>query len=573
MKQFTLAALVAATALVGGCKIVIDVPEGGTVTTESGDFSCAAGTRCVVDVSDTSFDQTYVAEPAQGYAFNGWKRKSRSFCARTEGPCRLATTAFVGIPELLQILDTDEEFYLEPQFVPFNQSGVSGLLQTNADIAYAAYSDAVDTAIALKKAIDALAANPTQANLDAAKRAWLVAREPYGQTEVYRFRLSPIDSTNYRDEDGLEGEINAWPLGEALIDYVVAADPDFGADQVGVIESSTPVNGGGPVDGTTPSLNIIADTSITINNTLVARTATAEDEHDVIAGYHAIEFLLWGQDLNNNAMVTDGTDRDEAVKTYGAGNLAVGGQRPLSDFTSDPLAERRLRYLDVVARKLVRDLQSVRDGWADGVSGNYRDQFTSYADSAEAIEKITEILVGMGTLSEGELAGERMQIAYSSNSQEDEHSCFSDNTHRDVVLNALGVANSFYGAYAGYDSDLDGVVDQTTRAVDGFGFDDYAEQIGNAALSEAAAALASRLTATQVNYNELDAAARNGMPFDVLIMDENRSKENPIYKTIIALNQQSTAIAALAEVFAIEGEKVVDDEASECDTTDPDSSC
>ncbi len=573
MKHFTLAALVATATLVGGCKVVIDVPEGGSVTTETGDFSCSAGASCVVEVTDTSFDQTFKAEAAEGYAFNGWKRKPRSFCARTDGPCRLTTTGFVGIPELLKFLDSDEEFFLEPEFVPFNQTGVSGLLETNADIAFAAYSDAVDTAIALKKAIDALAANPTQATLDAAKHAWLVAREPYGQTEVYRFRLSPIDSTNYKDEDGPEGDINAWPLGEALIDYVIAANPDFGADQVGVIESGTPVNGGGPVDGTNPALNIIADTSITINNTLVSKTATAQDEHDVIAGYHAIEFLLWGQDLNNNAMVTDGTDRDEAVKTNGAGNLAAGGQRSLSDFTSDPLASRRLRYLDVVARKLVRDLQSVRAGWADGVPGNYRDQFTSFSDSAEAIEKLTEILIGMGTLSEGELAGERMQIAYSSNSQEDEHSCFSDNTHRDVVLNALGVANSFFGSYAGYDSDLDGIADNAGRAVNGFGFDDYATQVGNEALSNATAVLASRLAATAVNYNELDAAARNGAPFDVLIMDENRSSDNPIYKTIVSLNKQSSAIAALAEVFAIEGEKVVDDDASGCDTTDPDSGC
>ena len=30
--------------------------------------------------------------------------------------------------------------------------------------------------------------------MDATKAAWLASREPYGQTEVYRFRVGPIDA-------------------------------------------------------------------------------------------------------------------------------------------------------------------------------------------------------------------------------------------------------------------------------------------------------------------------------------------------------------------------------------------
>ena len=419
----------------------------------------------------------------------------------------------------------------------------------------------------------ALVATPTDAQLTAARQAWLDSREPYLQTEVYRFRLSPIDSTNYMDEDGLEGEINAWPLGEALIDYVINADPDFGNDQVGVITNGIDINDGGVVDGTEmPPLNIISDSSIPITAELLANTATADDEHDVIAGYHAIEFLLWGQDLNDNAMVTNGDDREQAVKTNGAPNLAFGGQRPLSDFTSDEFASRRLTYLQVAAQKLSDDLESVRDGWLDGVDGNYRDRFTAFSDTAEAIQRLTEILTGMGTLSEGELAGERMQIAFSSNSQEDEHSCFSDNTHRDIVLNARGISNSFYGIYGGYDSNLDGIDDETTRAVDGFGFDDYAAELDVDTLTSIANELDSRLQATAGSADGIDAAARNGQPFDVLIQDENRTSDNPVAQTILALNSQSSSIAALAEQLAIDVE-VVDDDASECDTTQPDTTC
>ena len=459
-----------------------------------------------------------------------------------------------------------------------NIENVQKILETNADIALAAYTDSVETAQELKDAIDAFAATAagerTQEDLDNLKQLWLVSREPYGQTEVYRFRLSPIDSTDYASEDGPEGDINAWPLGEALIDYVQNVDPsDFETDQVGVTANGVDVNGGADVDGVDTDVNIISVYSadeITVD--LISNTATAEDEHDVVAGYHAIEFMLWGQDLNDNAGVTFGDDRDLAVKTNGAGNLASGGTRPLTDFTDDAFAERRVKFLQVVAEKLVADLESVRDGWLDDVADNYRDQFTAVADRDEAIQKITEILTGMGTLSEGELAGERMQIAFSSNSQEDEHSCFSDNTHRDIWLNAEGVSNSYYGVYAGYDSDLDGIDDQTARAVDGYGFDDYVAEMGIEDLTSAATVLEAALSETETNYTAIDEQARLGMPVDVLIMDVNRNADNPMYSTILSLNAQSSEIAALATALEITA-TVVDDDASGCDTSNPDEEC
>ncbi|MFY0640709.1 MAG: hypothetical protein JXR16_06655 [Bermanella sp.] len=444
------------------------------------------------------------------------------------------------------------------------------VLNTNADIALAAYTDSVETAKALKTALATFKATPNAANLEAAKKAWLVSREPYGQTEVYRFRNSPIDSTDYSSEDGPEGDLNAWPLGEALIDYVVTNSTDFTADQVGVTANSAGVNNNGAVDGDPTTQNIIGTPSITINADLLANTATASDEHDVIAGYHAIEFLLWGQDLNTtDQTATNGADRDEAV------NLGVsGGQRPLTDFTTDVAnadspAARRHAYLEVAVDKLIADLESVRDGWK--ADANYRTAFTTIESASEAKQKLTEILTGMGTLSEGELAGERMQIAYSSNSQEDEHSCFSDNTHRDVWLNAEGVSNSFYGSYAGYDGNQDGVDDVTTNAVDGYGINDYLRDVG---LDSLADETVTALAATQTNYTAIDAKARdaqNPQPFDVLIMDENRNATNPVALTIIALNKQSNVIQDIASELGL-GD-VVDDEASSCNTTTPGVEC
>ncbi|MAK90035.1 MAG: peptidase, imelysin family protein [Oleibacter sp.] len=474
-----------------------------------------------------------------------------------------------------------------------NVENVSKILQSNATIAYRAYADAVDAAQALKTALTALRTNPSQANLEAARKAWLVAREPYGQTEVYRFRATPVDSTTYPDdnEEGPEGAINAWPLGEALIDYVTvdtSAYGDFGDDQVGAF---TTIDGIGEADaqsGTNeitaayadanPSDNIIGDTSIEINTALLEDNSEAGDGHDVISGYHAIEFMLWGQDLNDSAAITNGTDRDEAVKTEAVKDsaspenaFASGGQRPVDDFIpgytsvyDDTLASnRRHKFLEVVVDKLIADLTTVRDAWDPAGDGNFYDTFTTVADEADAKTKLAEILTGMGTLAQGELAGERMLIALLANSQEDEHSCFSDNTHRDIWLNAEGISNSYYGDYAGYDSTLDGLVgsgDETGRAYEGYGIDDY---LNDAGLSDIKTEVEAALTETASRYQAIDAKARNGEPFDVLIMDSSNSE---VQNTILALYSESEALEDLADALAITSD-ITQDDATGCDVS------
>lgn len=471
-----------------------------------------------------------------------------------------------------------------------NQANMQKVLDTNADIAYAAYSDSVDTAQALLDALIEFRKNPTSENLAAAKAAWLVAREPYGQTEVYRFRLSPIDSTDYANEDGPEGDINAWPLGEALIDYTVSGN-DFNNDQLGVTANEVPINGGGAVVQEDNN-NIINNTSIVIDNTLLSRTMTAEDERDVIAGYHAIEFLLWGQDLNNEASADTVGTRDQAVKTHDADNIATGtghgsgGFRSITDFAdydmgthtlsggfasdaeydSTNLKHRRLKYLEVAAQKLVGDLTAVRDGWAVGAP--YRTAFTSINNINEGKTKFYEILYAMGTMAQGELAGERMQIALSADSQEDEHSCFSDNTHRDFWLNAEGIANVYYGDYAGYDSTLDGEDDNTNRAVTGYGLDDYLTDAGSTAGNTLEMALAT----TKAKYEAIDTNARAGYPVDVVIMDKTSERAKPIADMIYALTEEAFGVQDILEAMEIDGD-AWDPEGTACDTTDPTAEC
>lgn len=159
----------------------------------------------------------------------------------------------------------------------------------------------------------------------------------------------------------------------------------------------------------------------------ITRTALVEQnerggEENIATGWHAIEFLLWGQDLNED----------------GPGN------RPYTDYVKGKgeHAERRAAYLREVTALLIHDLEHVQSAWLPGKPDNFRAAFEK--DGKESVRKM---LVGLGSLSRGELAGERLEVALFSQDQEDEHSCFSDNTHRDAVSNAQGILNVWTGTY------------------------------------------------------------------------------------------------------------------------------
>ncbi len=268
------------------------------------------------------------------------------------------------------------------------------VLETYAEIAYSSYEDSLILAVDLQTAIEEFLANPSEETHQAAKDAWLASNEPYGQTEVYRFYGGPIDG-----EDGPEGLLNAWPLDEAYVDYV-EGDPD-----AGIINN--------PEDYPEITEELLLDLN------------EQGAEENISTGYHAIEFLLWGQDLSED------------------GN----GARPYTDYVDAPNADRRATYLRIITQRLVDDLQSMVDAWSPDVEDNYRAQFVA-SDPAEAL---TNILTGMGVLSKSELAGERMFTAYDNQDQEDEHSCFSDNTHRDIITNLQGVINVYTGTYTRID--------------------------------------------------------------------------------------------------------------------------
>ncbi|MCF2906773.1 metalloproteinase [Pseudoalteromonas sp. DL2-H2.2] len=411
---------------------------------------------------------------------------------------------------------------------------------TNARHAYAVYADSLIRAKELQSKIDKLVAMPSQENFTAAKLAWLNAREPYGQSEVYRFREGPIDALTKNeqnefvlvDEQGPEGAINAWPLAEAMIDYTIT----MGADNE--------ARGDDPIYQ--PGGNIIADAASfpSITKELLRSQFEINDESaNVSTGYHAIEFLLWGQDLNQDGTYTherDYTAGHRAVSDYyttantqGLGDLVGTGTCTSGEAgAANDICTRRGAYLKAAAELLVDDLQSVVDAWTPGSGFHYED----YIKEENATANLTAMLESMGRLSYGELAGERMSIAVRTDSQEDEHSCFSDNTHRDILLNAKGVENHFFGQYTRIDGEQ----------LLGAGIDDLLVSEGHAELAnELRVALEKSSTAISV----IDTNAKLGTSFDVQIqMDKHKAE---VYAAVDALAKQTEVIQKALDALGL----------------------
>ena len=342
-----------------------------------------------------------------------------------------------------------------------------------ANIVSATYSDSLAAAHDLGDALDTFVASPSEASQDAAQNAWLAARESYLQTEVFRFYDGPIDET--------EGYLNAWPLDEAYIDYVV------GALDGGIINSDAVIDG--------PALRDLNE---------------AGGETNIATGYHAIEFLLWGQDQNETG----------------------AGARPFTDYLTDGTGTasnqgRRALYLETVTELLTQDLKAVDAAWAEG-TGTYRADFA--ADAPE--ESLRKILTGMIILSGFETGGERLQTALDTADQEDEHSCFSDNTHRDMIQDVVGIQNVWQGHYLA----LDG------SRIEGAGIRDVVQ--------EADSALAERIDA-QIQES-LDLANALQPPFDLEISSGNDEGRERVRALVISLQKQEALLEDVFRLFALE---------------------
>lgn len=390
------------------------------------------------------------------------------------------------------------------------------VLDTYSDIALAGYEDSLATARSLDAAIDALIANPSEATLGAARAAWVAARVPYQQTEVYRFGNSIVDDW--------EGRVNAWPLDEGLIDYVSAS---YGLESdanrlytVNVIANPEIVVNGERVDASV------------IDGTLLAETLheAEEVEANVATGYHAIEFLLWGQDL--------------------AGTGPGAGTRPATDFDTANCTggncERRAQYLKAASELLLADLEEMVANWQEG--GAAREALMEDTDAG-----LAAILTGMGSLSYGELAGERMKLGLLLHDPEEEHDCFADNTHNSHYFNAIGIRNVYTGHYRRPDGTI----------VSGPAIEDLIAAADPALAEELAAKLDESVTRMAI----MKARAESIEAYDQMIGEGNAEGNAVVQAAIDALIDQTRSIERAVAVLdlgaiTIEGSDSLDSPAA-----------
>ncbi|MBO9332727.1 peptidase [Achromobacter xylosoxidans] len=398
------------------------------------------------------------------------------------------------------------------------------VVATYSDLALAGYEDSLASARTLRKAVDALIAKPSAETLAAARAAWLAARVPYQQTEAYRFG-NPI-------VDDWEGRVNAWPLDEGLIDYV---DASYGTENdenayyaVNVIANSKISVGGKTVDVSKITPELLSE---------VLHEADG-NEANVATGYHAIEFLLWGQDLNGTGPAP--ADRKGTPQERHSGN------RPHTDF--DPRqctgghCERRVEFLKAVTDLLVSDLEEMVGNWK-------KDGAARKAVEEDPKAGLIAMLTGLGSLSYGELAGERMKLGLMLHDPEEEHDCFSDNTHNSHYYDQIGIRNVYLGAYTRIDG----------KTVSGASLSDLVR----AKDPKLDAEVRAKLDATVAAMQAMKTRAETVETYDQMIADGNKEGNAVVQTAIDRLVDQTRSlerVIALLELgkVSIEGSDSLD---------------
>ncbi len=382
-----------------------------------------------------------------------------------------------------------------------------------ADVAEAMYTDSVTTAKTLQGAVQALLDTPTADTLAAARTAWIAARVPYQQTEGLRFGNALVDAW--------EGKVNAWPLDEGLIDYVDGGSYGDASDEnplytLNVVATKTLRVGPDEVDATT------------ISKALISGLQEAQEvEANVSVGYHAIEFLLWGQDLNGTGP--------------GAGN------RPATDFDlancTGGNCDRRRDYLAAATGLLVDDLEDMAQQWsADGAAR--KDVIAKGPEGG-----LATILTGIGSLSYGELAGERMKLGLILHDPEEEHDCFSDNTHNSHFYDQAGMVALYTGTYTRVDG----------TKLEGPGLAAYA----TAKAPEAATRVEQAMADTTAKMTVMKATADSGkMAYDQMLGADNAEGNKIVDDIVVALVAQTRAVeglvTALGLTISVEGSDSLD---------------
>jgi putative iron-regulated protein len=266
---------------------------------------------------------------------------------------------------------------------------IQGYAQLVAD----SYAASLADGQGLKTAITAFLTNPNDETLTRARDAWINGRRSWELTEAFRFYDGPIDVTD--TEMGPISRLDGWPIDPAAIDYV----------------EDNPTSG-------------------IINNMKLALTratllSQSQSSHAAITGWHAIEFLLWGQE---------------------SATIGEAGDRPVTDYLpNQPNNDRRRAYLKLATDMLVEDLHYLVESW-DPKSRN------SYAAAFRLLnqrEALGRVMNGIAQLTGQELANTRLAAALDTNDRKKLTSRFSATSYQDFVFALRGVRNVWTGDQGG----------------------------------------------------------------------------------------------------------------------------
>jgi putative iron-regulated protein len=169
--------------------------------------------------------------------------------------------------------------------------------------------------------------------------------------------------------------------------------------------------------------------------------------------------------------------------------------------------------------------------WADGGAARQ-------AVQADPAAGIIAMLTGMGSLSYGEQAGERMRLGLLLNDPEEEHDCFSDNTHASHYNDALGVQNVYIGQY----TRIDGTV------VEGPSLADLVAAVDPALDAE----MRGKLDTTMTAMSGIVAAAEGGMHYDQMLAADNAEGEELVMAAVNGLIDQTHTIERIVAALGVE---------------------
>lgn len=368
-----------------------------------------------------------------------------------------------------------------------------------SDMAQATYQDAANAVETLKEDVSNLLREPTQENLDEARLGWQTARVVYKQAELFRYASPQMAELVYR--------VDARPLDEGFLDYVSE-------------------NYVGSADNPLANFNLIAQPSISIGDVTIEWEDMSSDvireqlhfaggnEQNIAAGFPAIEFLLWGEDLGEGE--------------FGEGN------RPIEDFDlancSDDFCNHRGTYLLAAIELLGADLANMANKW--DVTG-----FARAAMLEDPTASLKQILTAMGSVAIIELGANNLAAGIEGDDAELELDAFSDYAFASHLLTARGLMNSYLGEYFTLDGDVvagDAVSDMLIEA------DEELDRRFRLALS-----------VTAVRVRTVIRHTRDEEALDEIFANKSEAGLAKINELLVALEKEAALVQEIATVLGL----------------------